>query len=89
MARGSRDLAKFLQIENGKRFRGLSQISTKPNFHKTKMARGSKGLCYKKRGVASENRREGFSPSPLQRGREKKLSAAARHPPEPKKGRLV
>jgi hypothetical protein len=28
MARGSRDLAKFLRIENGKRFKGLSQISS-------------------------------------------------------------
>jgi hypothetical protein len=29
MARGSRDLAKFSQNENGKRFKGLSQIFTK------------------------------------------------------------
>jgi hypothetical protein len=29
MARGSRDLAKFPQNENGKRFKGLSQISSK------------------------------------------------------------
>ena len=76
MARGSRDLDIFQNLDLAK-------------FLKNENGKRFKGTLLQKRGVASENRREGFSPSPLQRGREKKLSAAARHPPEPKKGRLV
>jgi hypothetical protein len=37
MARGSRDLAKFLHNKNGKRFKGLSQIFTKRKWQEVQM----------------------------------------------------
>jgi len=79
MARGSRGLS---QISSNQKWQEVQGDLAK--FPQNENGKRFKGTLLQKKGGGEPNRREGFSPSPLQRGREKKLSAAARHPPEPK-----
>jgi len=74
MARGSRDLAKFLQIENGKRFRGLSQISTKRKWQEVQ-----RDFVTKKGGWRAKPPRRLFPYPPAERKREEALGG--RSPP--------
>jgi hypothetical protein len=84
MARGSRDLAKFLQIENGKRFRGLSQISTKRKWQEVQ-----RDFVTKKGGVESETAEKAFPLPPCREEERRSSRRPLATPQSQNKGRLV